>query len=197
MPPAQGGWQPQPGQMPPGSFIPGDQGPKKRRKWPWILLGIFLLMVLGIGACSVFVFRAISGPTDYANTFADQLYTNPSGAAGELCPGSTIDAAGLQKTHDALIAAGWTGSKALYGAQVNSNNGDTSAGIAGTLGSSSVTFELAKRNGDWCVMNVVDTASVTQFPDISIPDISIPDISIPDFTIPDISVPELEITPAN
>jgi hypothetical protein len=169
---------------PSGGFVPGVQGPKKKRKWPWILLGIFLLMVLGIGACTALVVKAVKGPADFGNNFAEQLYSNPSGAAADLCPGAAIDAAGVQTIHDDLVAAGWTGDKRLYGTQVNTTNGNSTAVVSGTLGSSAVTIEMQKVGGDWCTMNFLNTSSL-----------GVPDISIPDISIPDISIPELEITP--
>jgi hypothetical protein len=193
-PPQQGGWQPgaAPIPPPPGVFVPGEQGPKKRRKWPWILLGIFLLMVLGIGACTVLLIKAVSGPTDFGNKFAEKLYSSPSGAASDLCTGSAIDAQGVQQAHDNLVAGGWTGDKRLYGAQVDSNNGSTTGAVTGTLGSATVTIEMAKQGGDWCVTNFVDTSTLSNIPDLSVPDLSVPDLSVPDLT-----VPELEITPAS
>ncbi len=150
-------------------------------------------MALGIGACSAFVFKAISGPTTFGNEFADKLYSNPATAAQDLCPGATVDAAGLQRTHDALVANGWTGSKRLLGSNVTTANGSTSAIVGGTLGSSTVSIEMAKVNGDWCITNFIDSSLST----ISIPDISIPDLSIPDLSLPDLTVPEMEITPAS
>ncbi|WP_054600986.1 MmpS family transport accessory protein [Mycolicibacterium fortuitum] len=44
--------QPQP---PYGQPPYGYQPPKKRRVWPWVLGGIFLVMFLGLGACVAFV----------------------------------------------------------------------------------------------------------------------------------------------
>ncbi len=157
----------------PGVFVPGQQGPKKRRKWPWILLAIFLLMVVGVGACSVFLFKAVSGPAKFANQFADKLYSNPAAAAADLCPGAGDDAESLQRAHDNLVANGWTGDKRLYGTRVNSVNGYTTGAVGGTLGSTPVTILMAKDGGDWCATDFIDT-SLSTLPDISIPDISIP-----------------------
>lgn len=135
-------------------------------------------MVLGIGACTVLVIKAVSGPTDFGNKFAEKLYSNPSGAASDLCTGSAIDAEGVQQAHDGLVAAGWTGDKRLYGAQVNSNNGSTTGAVTGTLGSATVTIEMAKQRGDWCVTNLVDTSTLGSISDISIPDPTVPDLEI-------------------
>ncbi|WP_433368649.1 DUF4352 domain-containing protein [Actinoplanes sp. CA-142083] len=42
------------GPPPPGYQVPPAQPPKKRKKWPWIVLGVFLVMVIGcIGVVSL------------------------------------------------------------------------------------------------------------------------------------------------
>ncbi len=150
-------------------------------------------MILGVGACSVWAFKALSGPTTFGNEFAEKLYSNPAAAAGDLCPGATLDAAGVQSAHDALVANGWTGDKRLLGTNVTTVNGSSTAVVGGTLGTSTVTIEMTKIGGDWCVTNFLSSTSLsTGFPDVSIPDVSVPDLSLPDLT-----VPEMEITTAS
>lgn len=133
-------------------------------------------MVIGVGACSALLFKAIKGPADFGNKFTEKVYNSPSAAASDLCPGAAIDAAGVQKIHDDLVAAGWTGDKRLYGTQVNKSNGKSAALLTGTVGASTVTIELQEVNGNWCTMNFIDNSTLG---------------------IPDISIPELEVTPVS
>ncbi len=56
--------------------FPGQQGfspVKKRKKWPWVLLGIFVLFILLIGSCSFFVYRLASGPIDATNAYVGAI----------------------------------------------------------------------------------------------------------------------------
>ncbi len=207
LPPQQGWGQaptpPPPGQFGPGQpvqgpaagWTPGVQGPKKKKKWPFVLLGIFLLMVLGIGACTALVVKAVGKPIKAGNNFAAALYKDPAAAAAMICPGASLDEASLKTTRDALISGGWTGDKRLVGANVNSNNGSTSAVVSGTFGSEAVTIEMGKNGSDYCVNSLLAPGvnAGLAIPDISIPDISIPDISIPDISIPEVSIPDLTV----
>jgi hypothetical protein len=171
-------------------WTPGVVGPKKKKKWPWVVLGIFLLLALLIGGCTVLIVKAVGKPVKAGNNFADALYKSPADAAKMLCPGTALNEEGLKTQRDALIAAGWTGSKSLLGANVSSNNGTSSAIVSGTFGSSAVTIEMGKNGSDYCVNELVSPGSFA-VPDISIPDLSIPDISIPDLSIPDVSIPTI------
>jgi hypothetical protein len=176
-------------------WTPGVAGPKKKKRWPWVLLAIFVLLVALIGGCTALVVKAVGKPVKAGNNFADALYKSPADAAAMLCPGTALNEEGLKTQRDALIAAGWTGSKSLLGANVSSSNGSSSAIVSGTFGSSAVTIEMGKNGSDYCVNELISPGSFSPgtVPDISIPDFSIPDISIPDVSIPDISIPDISI----
>jgi hypothetical protein len=156
-----------------------------------VLLAIFLLLVIGIGACTALIVKAVGKPIKAGNNFAEALYRDPAEAANMVCPGSGLDAEALTTQRDALVAGGWTGSKQLIGGSVDSTNGNTSAIVTGTFGTQPVSIEMGKNGSDYCVTNLVTPGSVIT--DISIPDISIPDISIPDISIPDLPVPDLTV----
>lgn len=69
----------------PGQF-PQPPAKKKRRIWPWLLLGIPLLFAVGIGACSWLVFGAVRGPIDATNNYVANLDNGDFGAAYDsLC----------------------------------------------------------------------------------------------------------------
>ncbi len=191
----QPGWQQQQPGMPPGGWAPQQmqQAPKKRRKWPWILLASFLLMVVGIGGCSAYIWKSISGITDTGNEFVSALNVSGAEAAAKGCPGSfTVEE--LDGLRTDLVNNGWTGGKSLLSSNVSNNNGAESAVVSGTLATTTPTpvdLILAKSGGKWCVerANLGSAAtgsgsSGTGSPDFTIPDISIPDISIPDITVP-------------
>jgi hypothetical protein len=200
-PPHQG--FPQPGfpqqgfpQQAPGGWAPGPELPKKKRKWPWVLLAIFLLMVLGIGACTAFVWRAVSGVTDVGNEFVEALYEDPAKAAGQLCPTASDTPEELAAIRQSWIDQGWTGGKSIFGVNVSADNGNTEGALGGTIATNpetSISILLDKTGGEWCVDSISGTdlsnLDTNLDTDISIPDISIPDISIPDLSIPDVSVP--------
>jgi hypothetical protein len=134
------------------------------------LLAIFLLFVLLIGGCSVFVWRTISGATDAGNEFVEQLYADPSRAAQDLCAGSATTAAELGSIRDQLVADGWTGGKSLIGAGINSNGNGTEGGVTGSLSttlSTPVAIELRKPGGDWCVQRLIVGPGAESFEVIS------------------------------
>ncbi len=189
--PQQPAWGGAPSAAQPG-WNPGVEGPKKKRKWPWVLLGIFLFLVLGIGGCTYWVVGKVKGVTEVGNTFADRLYISPQEATKSVCPSSSLTVDQLQTERDALIAAGWTGGKSLFGVQTNSNSSGSTGAITGTFATSpatAVTIDLAKDGSNWCVdgFSGVGGTTLTSVPDFSIPDISIPDVSIPELSVPDVT----------
>jgi hypothetical protein len=166
------------------------QGPKKKRKWPWVLLAIFLLLVVGIGGCTFWVVGKVKGVTEVGNTFAERLYVSPQEGTKSVCPGSALTVDRLQSERDALVSSGWTGDKSLFGLQTSSDANGSTGEIGGTFGSTAVTINLKKNGSDWCVDDFFGaTTAVTPATDITFPDLSIPDISIPDISIPDLTVP--------
>jgi len=73
--------QPFPGQQPPPAGAVGyGLGPggapgaptEKRKIWPWIV-GALVVLILLIGGCAAFVYRAATGPVDKANEFLSHV----------------------------------------------------------------------------------------------------------------------------
>jgi|GEM_PF-3405739 len=56
-------------QMGGSPFVPK----KKRAKWPWIVGGIFLFLLLLGGGCAFFFYKLVSGPTNAANEYYAEL----------------------------------------------------------------------------------------------------------------------------
>lgn len=148
---------PQPG-MPQQGWVPQQmqQAPKKKKKWPWILLGIFLLLVVLIGGCSAFVWRSISGITGTGNDFVSALNTSGAEAAAKGCPGAfTVEE--LDGLRTELVNNGWAGGKSLLSSKVNNTNGVESATVSGTFSTTTpipVDLVLAKNGDKWCVQQI-------------------------------------------
>ncbi|KXP00922.1 MmpS family transport accessory protein [Tsukamurella pseudospumae] len=73
--------QPYPGQQPP---YPPQQPPKKRKKWPWVLLGIFILIVALAGGCMAMIGGAAKSISDESNKTVDVTYKVTGPATGAL-----------------------------------------------------------------------------------------------------------------
>ncbi len=67
------------GAPPPGAPGAETAPPPKKKTWLWILLGFFGIAILGIGGCSVLLFRAASAPVNAGNDFMT-LITEDRGA---------------------------------------------------------------------------------------------------------------------
>jgi flagellar basal body-associated protein FliL len=69
---------------------------KKRRSWIWILLAILGVIVVGVGACSVWLFQVASGPIDGANAWLAEVDEADYQGAYELSCTETRDAFTLE-----------------------------------------------------------------------------------------------------
>jgi hypothetical protein len=133
-----------------------DAVKKKKKKWPWILLTIFLLLVVGIGGCTAFLVGKVTEVTDVGNNFVSALYTGSAEATAKGCPGAFV-AADLENVRSTLIAAGWTGGKNLKAPSIENNNGVSTGAVSGTLATtpiSTVNLTLAQNSGKWCVNGI-------------------------------------------
>jgi hypothetical protein len=163
------------------------------------LLGIFLLIVLGIGACTAFVWKAVSGVTDVGNEFVEALYADPAKAAGQLCPNASDTPEELSALRQGWIDQGWTGGKTIFGVNVSSDSGNTDGSLGGTIATSPetpISILLDKNGGEWCVDSINSTSDIdldADIADLSIPDVTFPDLSIPDISVPEISIPDVTV----
>ncbi|TWS19753.1 hypothetical protein FK268_23685, partial [Tsukamurella sputi] len=66
-----------------GQPYPPQQPPKKRKKWPWVLLGIFILIVALFGGCMAVVGKAVDEVDKESKSVVDVTYkvTGPSTGA--------------------------------------------------------------------------------------------------------------------
>ncbi len=93
----------QPYQQPPGHYV-GTPVPRKRRKWPWIVGGIFLFFVLAIGGCSFLIFNLARAPIDGGNEWIAMLDEGDfAGAQASMCSTSALDIGMLEADFGAGI----------------------------------------------------------------------------------------------
>lgn len=95
--------QPHPPQQDPRGYGPPPAAPKKSRKWPWILLGMLLVPILGFGACVAVIGGAASSVSGDAATVVYEV----SGAesAGKITY-SANGSAGIAQENG--VALPWT-----------------------------------------------------------------------------------------
>jgi hypothetical protein len=143
--------------FPPGSQGPWAQAPKKRR-WPKILLLVFVLFALLIGGCSFLVFRSVRPIVDRGNQFVAALYEGGTAAKAFACPNADVTTEELNDLGKQLKASGWRGAKTLLASGVASEAGQVStATVSGTLpvtgGTKTIEIDLQKPD-KWCVVSV-------------------------------------------
>lgn len=149
------GWAPyQGGPVPPHGGYPGPPvAPPKRRRWPWILLGIFVLLLLLIGGCSWLVFRAFSPTIDAANEWIvlvdEQRFDE---AYDQLCQ-STKNA---QSSEEVVAILANDFGPSVDGYQINqyqNTNGVVQVGGSVTLGGDErpITFGMVNEDDTWRV----------------------------------------------
>lgn len=127
--------------------------PKKRRIWPWLLLGIPLLFAILIGGCSLLLFGAVRGPVDATNGYIANLDNGDYGAAYDsLCA----------KTRSAIDRDEWiSGIGFEIGGEITDYNfsqvdiSGSNASVTGTIdvdgASRSRIFDLVDEGGEWRV----------------------------------------------
>lgn len=72
--------QPYPGQPP----YPPQQPPKKRKKWPWILLAIFVVIIAMFGGCAALIGGAAKSIDDESKSVVSVTYKVTGPATGAL-----------------------------------------------------------------------------------------------------------------
>lgn len=130
---------------------------KKRRLWLWLLLGLPLLGLLGIGGCSAVLYRAVRGPIDATNDYVAKLDNGDLGGAYDsLC--STEQASFTEgqfiAATEAELGDEITGYR-FSSASITNSNGAQSATVRGRLEidgvSRATSFNLIKEAGEWRV----------------------------------------------
>jgi uncharacterized protein DUF4352 len=144
------GWQPQgypqqppqgyPQQPPPGYGPPAEPPKRKRRKWPWVLLG---LLVFLFGGCAVLISSLGSDPAPGGSVSGEAADPGADGPAGPTFAGQqegdTVAEAGQSITLDGVVT---TATSLVEGQAVGTtpvlcstvtivNNGDDAASFNG------------------------------------------------------------------
>ncbi len=140
------------------AYPPAQAGPRKKgRKWLWIILGVLLAMVLGIGGCTALLVRSVSGPIDATNAFVAELDNgNFDGAYDLLCTATQNATDAGQWTAEAQNGLGGEITDYSFtSASISSGSGPDVATVTGSIdvdGSSrSVSYDLVKEGDDWRV----------------------------------------------
>lgn len=149
-PPPQYPTAPAPGY---GSGYPAPPVERKKRRWPWILVGILGLLVLLIGGCSWLVFRAASPSIDAANEWVALVDEQRWGEAYDaLCPAlrAEVDRADGEAELQNDFGAGID---AYRISSFQNTNGNVSVGGQITVGGDErpVTFRMDDDSGQWRV----------------------------------------------
>ena len=148
--PGYGQQQPYPGAQPGyGQQQPfGVAPPKKRRKWPWILGGFFLLLIVGVGSCTFFVVNLVSGPIDGANEWMALVDNGQYAEAYEsMC--SSTKASADAATYELLLESEFGGGIDSYRlSSVQSTNGNTSVDGTVEVAGQSRTIAFLMNNED-------------------------------------------------
>lgn len=158
-----GGYQPPPAQAyqpaynaAPGTGAPvyGNEPKKKRKLWPWIL-GVFMVILLGIGGCSFALYRAVSGQVDVANDFLAAVDNGDFDTAASLTSDSSSC---FGSTARADVEDFFSGSDIedynLNTSNVSSVNGRTTGEVSGTITAGDVfpiVFSMVKESDDWLI----------------------------------------------
>lgn len=141
-----------PGTQPPPPMAP-PPAPPKRRRWPWVLGGLVVLLVLAIGGCSYLVFRAARPSVDAANEWLALVDEQRFGQAYDaLCP---------QLRAEVARAAGEAELQGDFGAGIDayrlssfqSTNGVVTVGGNVTVGGveQPITLRMDDSTGEWLV----------------------------------------------
>lgn len=147
------GWQPPAMGPPPNAYPPLPPEPRRRRRWPWIVLGIVVALLLAVGGCSYVLFRAAQPSIDGANRWLALLDEGRYGEAYDaLCAPmrqATSRQAGTAELEDDFGAG-------IDGYRINnySNfNGRVTVGGVVTIGGVEGGIQLAMDDddGDWRV----------------------------------------------
>lgn len=147
----------------PGGASPYGQPPasgqprKKRRVWLWLLLGIPLLMLLGIGGCTALLFTSLRPPIDTTNAFVANLDDGDLRAAYDSFCEPIKASVGYDVWATAITRelGGEITDYSFTQASVVNSNGNQSATVTGTLeidgASRPAEYDLIKEGGTWRV----------------------------------------------
>ena len=89
--------------IPPQAGQPYQQPPKKRKKWPWVLLAVFVVIIAMFGGCAALIGGAAKSIDDESKSTANVTYKVTGPATGALIT-YTIDG---NVTQDNDVALPW------------------------------------------------------------------------------------------
>lgn len=107
-PPGDPNFQPPQGQQPqyPGGqqqgYYPPQQPPKKRKTWLWVLLGFFVIIILGFVGCTALVGGAVKSVSDESERVVSVLYEVSGSGSASAITYTTQDVNVVQETDASL-----------------------------------------------------------------------------------------------
>lgn len=142
---------------PPGGFggqpsfgAPPAAAPKKSNTWK-VLLGLFLVLVLGIGGCTFAVWRFASGPIDASNDFLNAIQQEDFAGAWALSNPSCFPDGGPQQL-ESIFGPNPVESYDLNSTSVTNNTGEASGRVTLAGGDErSISLSLTQVSDDWLV----------------------------------------------
>ncbi|MGH1502603.1 MAG: hypothetical protein ACRBI6_03550 [Acidimicrobiales bacterium] len=142
---------------PPPTSAPEE---KKSRKWPWIILLLVLLPILGIGGCVAVLYRAGAAPVNATNDFLALLDEdrNAEAYASMIEDCSVMDEATFVEVLETIDITGYK----IDSVSVQSSTGQQSTATTG----GTVEIEGAAHDAQFELRKVDDTWQVCRF-DIS------------------------------
>ncbi len=152
-PSSSGPFDPPPAPPPGPGWGPGPPVERRRRRWPWILAGVILAIVLGIGGCTFVVFRAARPSIDAANEWLALVDEGRYGEAyGALCPAVRGQVAAAEA--EAELAADFgAGIDAYRLSSYQNTNGNVTVGGTVTIAGEerSISLAMGDDSGEWRV----------------------------------------------
>ena len=123
-----------------------------------IILGLFLGLMLLVGGCTFFVWRAVSGPIDAGNEYLAAVQAGDFDAAWALSDSSCFAGGGPEQLAS-FFSERPIESFSLTGTSVNSNNGRSTGTASGTVeltggDERSVELAMSKVGDNWLVCGI-------------------------------------------
>ncbi|MGO3325201.1 hypothetical protein [Gordonia sp. (in: high G+C Gram-positive bacteria)] len=119
----------QPGQYPPPGY-PGYQPPKKRKVWPWVLVGVIVLFIAMIGGC----FAIVGGAAESIDNESKRVVTVTYEITGDGVGSAMYTTQNWDTAHDTDVTFPWKKDVQITGlgkpvSLMASNNFDSSGTI--------------------------------------------------------------------
>jgi hypothetical protein len=136
-----------------GAPTTGPPEVRKKRKWPRILLGVSLALIILIGGCTAFVVKSTQNIVGVGNKFLSALQTSADSARSVACDNAPREEIAILRSK--LTAAGWKGEKRLTSISTSSASGVEPTGSLGGVVKVDAGYRpiqlVLRKESDWCV----------------------------------------------